>query len=121
MQYLNERDAMSQGTKPAPFSVGDHVRYIGNQSQVAQSGESNAAAVVLTPGMEGVIVLSTGAFSDEGEAAPNPWRCEVQFENGYHFVITPKNYADFEKGSDADSLTLSNRVSSTAVKESSHA
>lgn len=46
--------------------------------------------------MEGVILLSTGALSDQGVAAPNPWRCQVQFQNGFQFDITPDNCADFE-------------------------
>jgi hypothetical protein len=46
--------------------------------------------------MEGVIILSTGALSAEGAAAPNPWRCAIQFINGFQLDITPDNFADFE-------------------------
>jgi len=56
--------------------------------------------------MEGVIVLSTGAFSDEGAAAPNPWRCEVQFQNGFHLEITPDNRADFKMAHDSGSAAV---------------
>ena len=43
---------------------------------------------LLVPGMEGVIMLSTGDLSDQGAAAPNPWRCQVQFQNGFQLDIT---------------------------------
>jgi hypothetical protein len=46
--------------------------------------------------MEGVIVLSTGALSSHGAAAPKPWHCRVQFQNGFQLDITPSNCADFE-------------------------
>ena len=85
---------MSQDTKPAPFNVGDHVRYVAAQ-RLEPSGQGNE--VVLVPGMEGVIVLSSGAFSGEGAAAPAPWRCQIQFQNGFQLDITPDNCSDFEK------------------------
>lgn len=90
----NAEENMSQDTKPSPFNTGDHVRYVAAQRRTAPCGERNE--IVLAPGMEGVIVLSTGVFSDEGEAAPEPWRCQVQFQNGFHCDITPDNRADFE-------------------------
>jgi hypothetical protein len=46
--------------------------------------------------MEGVTVLSTGALSHQGAAAPNPWHCRVQFQNGFQIDITPETRADFE-------------------------
>ena len=87
---------MSQDTKPAQFNVGDHVRYVAAQRRVLPAGRGSETELVLTPGMEGVVLLSTGALSDEGAAAPNPWRCQVQFKNGFQLDITPDNCADFE-------------------------
>lgn len=81
---------MSQDTKPAPYNLGDHVRY------VAAAGQGNETERVLAPGMEGVIVLSTGALSEQGAAAPGPWHCRVQFQNGFQLDITPENRTDFE-------------------------
>ena len=68
---------MNQDTKPAPFNLGDHVRYVAAQRHALPAGQGNEAELVLAPGMEGVILLSTGAFSDLGAAAPNPWHCRV--------------------------------------------
>jgi hypothetical protein len=87
---------MSQDTKPAPFNLGDHVRYIAVKGRTLPGGQGNEPEQVLAPGMEGVIVLSTGAFSDQGAAAPNPWRCQVRFKNGFQLDIAPDNCADFE-------------------------
>jgi hypothetical protein len=87
---------MSQDTKPAPFNMGDHVRYVAAQRHAVPAGHGNETNMVLVPGMVGVVVLSTGAFSEEGEAAPNPWHCQVQFQNGFQLDITPDNCADFE-------------------------
>src|ERR1700730_772911 len=87
---------MSQDSKPAPFNLGDHVRYVAARRHALPSGQRNEMEQVLAPGMEGVIVLSTGAFSHEGAAAPNPWHCQVQFPNGFQHDITPDNRADFE-------------------------
>jgi hypothetical protein len=86
---------MSQDTKPAPFNLGDHVRYVAAQRRALPAGQGNEAELVLAPGMEGVIVLSTGALSDQGATAPNPWHCRVQFQNGFQLDITPDNRADF--------------------------
>ena len=83
---------MGQDTKPAPFNVGDHVRYIGSRKHSLQSGTEP----VLVKDMEGVILISTGMLSEEGETAPNPWHCRVQFQNGFQFDITPANIGDFE-------------------------
>jgi hypothetical protein len=94
LTLLNQEKNMSQDTKPAPFNAGDHLRYVAVQRRAAPSGQGSEW--VLAPGMEGVIVLSTGAFSAEGEAAPKPWRCQVQFQNGFQLDITPANRADFE-------------------------
>ena len=97
---------MRQDTKPAPFNLGDHVRYVATQRRALPAGQGNETEQVLAPGMEGVIVLSTGAFSDEGAAAPNPWRCEVQFQNGFHLEITPDNRADFKMAHDSGSAAV---------------
>jgi|SRR5438876_105291 len=97
---------MDQDTKPAPFNVGDHVRYVAAQRRGLPAGQGNETELVLTPGMEGVILLSTGALSDQGAAAPNPWRCQVQFQNGFQLDITPENRADFEVVRGASSPTV---------------
>jgi hypothetical protein len=86
---------MSQDTKPAPFNLGDHIRYIAAQRRALPAGQGSETKLVLAPGMEGVIILSTGALSDQGAAAPNPWHCQVQFQNGFQIDITPENRADF--------------------------
>ena len=97
---------MNQDTKPAPFNLGDHVRYVGAQRRALPAGYGNVTEQVLVPGMEGVIVLSTGALSDQGTAAPNPWHCQVQFQNGFQLDITPENRADFEVAGGAGSPTV---------------
>jgi hypothetical protein len=97
---------MNQDTKPAPFNVGDHIRYVAAQRRALPGCQGNEAEMIIAPGMEGVILLSTGAFSDEGTAAPNPWRCQVQFQNGFQLDITPDNYADFEKTQGPGSPTM---------------
>src|ERR1700688_354234 len=97
---------MHQDTKPAPFNVGDHVRYVAAQKRALPAGQGNAAEQVLAPGMAGVILLSTGALSEQGAAAPNPWRCQVQFQNGFQFDITPDNCADFQMTHGSGSPTV---------------
>ena len=87
---------MDQDTKPASFNVGDHVRYIAAQKHALSAGQGSETELVLANGMEGVILVSTGGFSDQGAAAPNPWYCRVQFQNGFQMDITPDNGADFE-------------------------
>ncbi len=87
---------MDQDTKPAPFNVGDHVRYIGSQRQELAAGQGTETELVLVPGMTGVILLSTGTFACQTAAAPKPWRCQVQFPNGFQIDINPENIADFE-------------------------
>jgi hypothetical protein len=96
---------MSQDTKPAPFNLGDHVRYVAASRRALRAGEGNEPELVLATGMEGVIFLSTGALSDEGAAAPRPWRCQVQFQNGFQLDITPDNVGDFEMAHDSASAT----------------
>jgi hypothetical protein len=83
---------MKQDTKPAPFNVGDHVRYIAKQTRTLAAGAGNDAELVLVPGMEGVIILSTGALIDDA-AASQPWHCRAQFHNGFQLDITPENFA----------------------------
>jgi hypothetical protein len=87
---------MSQNTKPAPFNLGDHVRYVGKHRRALPASHGNEPELLLVAGMEGVILLSTGAFSEQGEAAPNPWHCRVQFQNGIQVDINPESHADFE-------------------------
>ncbi|HYV38309.1 MAG TPA: hypothetical protein VE988_21680 [Gemmataceae bacterium] len=91
---------MNQDTKPAPFNVGDYVRY------VAAPKRLRPAKQVLATGMEGVILLSTGALSNQGAAAPNPWYCRVQFRNGFQIDITPENRADFDVAHAAEAAAL---------------
>ena len=86
---------MKLDTKPAPFNLGDHVRYMARREVKLPAGPGNAAERVLTRGMEGVILLSTGAHSDQGAAASRPWHCRVQFQNGFQLDISPQNRADF--------------------------
>jgi hypothetical protein len=86
---------MHQDTKPAPFNLGDHVRYIGGQKQVT-AGSGKETERVLVPGMAGVILLSNGALASPRAAAPHPWQCRVQFQNGFQIDITPDNCAEFE-------------------------
>jgi len=97
---------MDQDTKPAPFNMGDHVRYVAAHKRALPAGQGHKTEQVLAPGMEGVIILSTGAFSDEGAAAPNPWRCQVQFQNGFQLDITPDNCADFQMAHGSGSPTV---------------
>jgi hypothetical protein len=97
---------MDQDTKPSPFNVGDHVRYVAAQRRALPAGQGNETELVLATGMDGVILLSTGALSGQGEAAPNPWHCQVQFENGFQLSITPENRADFELADVASSPTV---------------
>jgi hypothetical protein len=97
---------MSQDTKPAPFNTGDHVRYIGAQRRAVPGGQGTEMNQILVPGMVGVVVLSTGALSAEGAAAPNPWRCQVQFQNGFQIGIAPDNCADFEMAHGPGSPTV---------------
>lgn len=94
---------MDQDTKPAPFNVGDHVRYVGRQRRALSTSQTQQ---VLAPGIKGVIMLSTGALSDQGAAAPNPWHCQVQFPNGFRLDITPDNSADFEMAHDSVSPSV---------------
>ena len=96
---------MDQDTKPAPFNVGDHVRYVAAQRRALPAGQGNETELVLAPGMDGVILLSTAALSDQGAAAPNPWRCQIQFQNGFQLEITPDNRADFEMAHGSGSPT----------------
>ena len=86
---------MDQDTKPAPFNLGDHVRYIGAQKRELAAGRWNKPELVLAPGMVGVVVLSTGALSVQGFAAPKPWHCRIQFQNGFQTDIGPENHTDF--------------------------
>jgi hypothetical protein len=95
---------MSQDTKPAPFKLGDQVRYVAAERRAVPAGQGNETEQVLAPGMEGVILLSTGAFSDEDAA---PWRCQIQFQNGFQLDITPENHADLEVARGAVSPTVS--------------
>src|SRR5437899_11832829 len=97
---------MDQDTKPAPFNVGDHVRYVAAERRALPAGQGNETELVLAPGMDGVIILSTGALSHPGAAAPHSWHCRVQFQNGFQLVITPENRADFEVAHGAGAPTV---------------
>lgn len=97
---------MSLDTKPTLFNLGDHVRYVAAQRRALPAGQGNEAELVLVPGMEGVILLSTGALSDQGTTASNPWHCRVQFRNGFQLDISPGNRADFEVARGAASPTV---------------
>ena len=70
------------------------------------AGQGNETELVLAPGMDGVILLSTGALSHQGAAAPNSWHCRVQFQNGFQLDITPENRADFEVAHGAGAPTV---------------
>jgi hypothetical protein len=87
---------MRQDTKHAPFNTGDHVRYVAAHRHALPTGAGAEKNLVLAAGMEGVILLSTGSFSDQDAKGLSPWRCQVQFPNGYQLDITPANHADFE-------------------------
>ncbi len=96
---------MDQNTKPAPFSVGDHVRYIAAQRRELAANQGHETELVLVPGMTGVVMLSTGALAGQTAASPKPWRCQVQFQNGFQFDITPENCSDFEVARGAGAST----------------
>jgi hypothetical protein len=96
---------MDQDTKPAPFNLGDHVRYIAAQRRGLEAGQGNDTELVLVSGMTGVVLLSTGALAGQTTTSPKPWRCQVQFENGFQFDITPENCADFEVAGGAGAPT----------------
>ena len=81
--------------KPVSLNLGDHVRYVGPQRLELPAGLGQRPELVLTRGMEGVVLLSTGALGRPGPQAPRRWRCRVQFENGFQIDITPDNRADF--------------------------
>lgn len=87
---------MHQDTAPAPFNLGDHVRYIGGQERELPAGKAGKRELVLTPGMEGVILLSTGALAGADTPALKPWHCRIQFRNGFQLDITPANRDAFE-------------------------
>jgi len=87
---------VNQDTKPAPLNLGDHVRYIGAHRKELAAGQGNEAEAVLAPGMEGIILLSSGALEGQTPAATKPWHCRAQFQNGFQLDISPENYADFE-------------------------
>ncbi len=95
---------MDEDTKPAPFGLGDHVRYIAAQS-LELPASSVHRKVMLVPGMTGVVMLSTGAFAGQTAASPRPWHCQVQFPNGCQCDITPENRGDFEMAHGAGTPT----------------
>jgi hypothetical protein len=99
---LMQKEPMSQPAKPAPFNLGDHVRYVGAQSRDLSAGQEAETELVLVPGMVGVILLSSGAFGDPSAAATRPWHCKVQFQNGFQLDINQENRGDFEMVRDAE-------------------
>ena len=58
------------------------------------AGRPSGAELCLTPGMVGVVILSTGTLA--GPHASKSWHIQIQFDNGFHFDVTPQNAADFE-------------------------
>lgn len=87
---------MDQNTHAAPFNVGDHLCYIGSpQRRQLPAGHGLNPEVVLTWGMVGVVILSSGDLAAEDAAASEPWRCQVQFRNGFQVDITRYNRCDF--------------------------
>jgi len=88
---------MEQSTSPAPFNLGDHLCYVGSsQWREPPAGPKRNPELVLTSGMVGVVILSSGDLVGEEAALSQPWRCQVQFRNGLQRDITPHNHADFE-------------------------
>jgi hypothetical protein len=85
---------MDQDTQPAPFNLGDHVCYVATEQRYVPA--VGHQALVLTTGMVGTIMLSTGSFPGHGAESPHPWHCRVQFRNGYQADITPEKAAYFE-------------------------
>jgi hypothetical protein len=87
---------MDQNTQPAPFNLGDHLCYVGApQRRELPSGPKGRTELVLTRGMVGVVILSSGDLAGEGTATSQPWRCQAQFRNGLQRDIAPHNHADF--------------------------
>jgi hypothetical protein len=86
---------MDQNTLPAPFNTGDHLRYVGSD-QKDQGGSDGKTEVVLSPGMVGVVILSSGVYPVQGTDSARPWHCQLQFPNGFQFDVTPENQCDFE-------------------------
>lgn len=94
---------MYQDTRPAPFNAGDHLRYVGKAMRTLPAGRPDRVELVLTAGMVGVVILSTGALS--GPGATRPWHVQVQFTNGFQIDVTPENAEDFEASQQRRSLT----------------
>ena len=88
---------MRQQRTQTSLNLGDHVRYVGPHRWALPAGLGQRPELVLTRGMEGVVLLSTGALTRPLPKAPRRWRCRVQFENGFQTDITPDNRADFER------------------------
>ena len=95
---------MDQDTQPAPFNVGDHLRYIGKTTRTLPAARPSGAELVLTPGLVGVVILSTGALAEPN--SPLPWHIQVQFDNGFQLDVTPENAADFEMAHGEGSPTV---------------
>lgn len=88
---------MDQNTYAAPFNLGDHVCYVGSpQRREPPAGPKRSRELMLTGGMVGVVILSSGDLAGEDAAASRPWLCQAQFRNGFQLDITPQNRADFE-------------------------
>ena len=86
---------MDQSTQTAPFNVGDHVRYVGAQQRAVPAG-AGKSEVVMVWGMAGVVIASSGPLPGQQTSAARPWRCQVQFRNGFQVDLTPDNRADFD-------------------------
>jgi hypothetical protein len=88
---------MNHNAYAAPFGLGDHLCYVGSsQWREPPAGPNRNPALVLTRGMMGVVILSSGDLVGEDAGASQPWRCQVQFRNGLQRDITPHNHSDFE-------------------------
>lgn len=88
---------MDQDTQPAPFNLGDHLCYVGpQQRRELPVGRQGCTELVLTHGMVGVIILSSGDLAGQDGTAPKPWRCQAQFRNGFQLNITPQNRFAFK-------------------------
>jgi hypothetical protein len=98
---------MKQDGRLAPFNMGEHIRYVGSEKHMLPAGQGDETEVVLVSRMVGVVILSPGALSNQGGAAPAPWHCLVQFENGFQLKITTKNRADFEMAGHERLATMS--------------
>jgi hypothetical protein len=87
---------MDHNTHTPPFNLGDHLCYVGSsQWREPPPGPKRDPELVLTWGMVGVVILSSGDLVGEDAAESQSWRCQVQFRNGLQRDITAHNHSDF--------------------------